>query len=54
MIGRYLDDLPDELLAQDESRLAGQAVLPSHVQVTRAKDIARLRHWPPLRKLLEG
>jgi hypothetical protein len=48
VLGRYLDDLPDELLAQAESELAGQAVLPSHVQVRRAKDLARLRVYAPL------
>jgi RNA polymerase sigma factor (sigma-70 family) len=52
VVGRYLDDQADEQLAQAESALAGQAVLPSHVQVTRAKDIARLRKWAPLREYL--
>jgi RNA polymerase sigma factor (sigma-70 family) len=46
--GRYLDDVPDEILAQVESQLAGQSVAPSHIQVTRAKNIAKLRAWPPL------
>jgi RNA polymerase sigma factor (sigma-70 family) len=54
VLGRYLDDIPDELLAQAESELSGQPVLPSHVQVTRAKNIARLRSWEPLRAFLEG
>lgn len=45
VIGRYFDDLPDELLAQTESDLAGQEVRPSHIQVTRAKNIAKLREW---------
>lgn len=52
VLGRYLDDAPDEALAQAESWLAGQPVLPSHVQVTRSKDIARLRNHPPLRAFL--
>ena len=52
VIGRYLDDTPDELLAQAESELSGQPVQPSHIQVTRAKDIAKLRGWKPLRGLL--
>jgi RNA polymerase sigma factor (sigma-70 family) len=50
--GRYLDDQPDEHLAQIESTLTGESVQPSHVQVTRAKDIARLRNWSPLRAFL--
>lgn len=53
VLGRYMDDIPDELLAQEESRLTGQPVLPSHIQVTRAKDIARLRGWAPLRAFRE-
>ena len=53
VLGRYFDDLPDEVLAQIESRLAGQPVLPSHIQVTRTKDIARLRLWEPLRAFLK-
>ncbi|MBE2197515.1 MAG: RNA polymerase sigma factor [Anaerolinea sp.] len=52
VIGRYLDDQPDEALAQVESELAGQVVLPSHVQVTRAKNIAKLRRWPLLERFL--
>ncbi len=53
VIGRYLDDLPDETLAQTESDLAQQTVLPSHVQVTRAKNIAKLREWPQLITFLQ-
>ena len=49
VIGRYLDNMPDELLAQAESELSGQSVQPSHIQVTRAKDIAKLRGCKPLR-----
>lgn len=43
IIGRFFDEQPDEALAAQEARLAGEAVLPSHVQVTRAKNIAKLR-----------
>jgi RNA polymerase sigma factor (sigma-70 family) len=50
VLGRYLDDIPDEQLAQEESRLEGRPVLPSHLQVTRAKNIAVLRDWEPLRR----
>ena len=52
VIGRFFDDLPDDVLAQAESALAGQRVLPSHVQVTRTKDISRLRSWPELHTFL--
>lgn len=53
VIGRYLDNDDDETLAQTESRLAGSEVLPSHVQVTRAKNIAKLRQWPLLAQFLD-
>lgn len=52
VIGRYLQELPDDGLAALESKLTGTAVLPSHIQVTRAKNIAKLRQWPPLVALL--
>jgi DNA-directed RNA polymerase specialized sigma24 family protein len=52
VIGRFLDDLPDEALAHTESELSQSEILPSHVQVTRAKNLAKLRDWPPLRILL--
>lgn len=52
VIGRYLDDHNDEELAQKESALAGVPILPSHLQVTRAKNIAKLRQWEPLRAYL--
>lgn len=48
IFGRFWDNLPDEMLAVTEGQLAGQTVLPSHVQVTRAKNIAKLRAYPPL------
>jgi RNA polymerase sigma factor (sigma-70 family) len=53
VIGRYLQELPDEPLAERESKLAGKTVLPSHIQVTRAKNMAKLRTWEPLLSLLE-
>jgi RNA polymerase sigma factor (sigma-70 family) len=43
VIGRFFDDQPDEALAHAESQLSGDAVLPSHIQVTRAKNLAKLR-----------
>ena len=52
ILGRYFDGLADEQLAQSEGELARQAVLPSHVQVTRAKNIAKLRDWEQLRRFL--
>lgn len=51
VIGRYLDELPDEQLAQVESDLTATAVAPSHIQVTRAKNIAKLRKWDYLRNI---
>ena len=46
--GRYLHDVPDEWLAQRESTLAGREVLPSHIQVTRSKNLSKLRNWDRL------
>jgi RNA polymerase sigma factor (sigma-70 family) len=54
VLGRYLDNLPDETLARAESKLSPRPVLPSHIQVTRTKDIARLREWEPLRAFLRA
>ncbi|KAA3665507.1 MAG: RNA polymerase sigma factor [Chloroflexi bacterium] len=48
VIGRYLDALPDELLAQKESEITQSNVRPSHLQVTRAKNIKKLRKWMPI------
>lgn len=53
VIGRYLDDQPDEQLATAETELADSEVRPSHVQVTRAKNIAKLRDWPLLAEFLQ-
>lgn len=50
VIGRYLDDTPDESLAATESRLAQSEVQPSHIQVTRAKNMAKLRRWDLLQE----
>lgn len=43
ILGRFFEDRPDEALAAAEARLSGEAVLPSHIQVTRAKNLAKLR-----------
>jgi RNA polymerase sigma factor (sigma-70 family) len=52
IIGRYVHGLPDEEIAQSETDLAEQTILPSHVQVTRAKNISKLRKWPLLQQLM--
>lgn len=52
VLGRYLADLSDEQLSASESEIAGQPVHNSHIQVTRAKDITKLRNYPPLRQFL--
>lgn len=52
VIGRYLDGLEDEMLALIESELTQSEVLPRHVQVTRAKNLAKLRGWKPLQAYL--
>ena len=52
VIGRYLDETSDEELAQTESSLSKTAVLPSHIQVTRAKNLAKLREWARLQEFL--
>ena len=52
VIGRYLDDMDDEFLAQAETELAQKEVLPSHIQVTRSKNISKLKTWDALREIL--
>ena len=52
--GRYLDGLPDERLAQLETQLAEQLILPSHIQVTRSKNLVKLRQWQPIRDFFEA
>jgi RNA polymerase sigma factor (sigma-70 family) len=54
VLGRYFDEQPDEALAQAESQLSGQIVLPSHIQVTRAKNLAKLRADSQLIERLRG
>jgi hypothetical protein len=53
VIGRYLDDTPDDLLAQAETALSQHLLLPSHIQVTRSKNMAKLRRWPLLTQFLQ-
>lgn len=52
VIGRFLENVPDEELAARESALAERDIRPSHIQVTRAKNIAKLRQYGPLLALL--
>jgi RNA polymerase sigma factor (sigma-70 family) len=53
VIGRYLDETADDLLAEIESELSDNQVLPSHIQVTRSKNIAKLRCWSLLVQFLQ-
>lgn len=53
VVGRYLDETADDLLAEAESNLSEQQVLPSHIQVTRSKNIAKLRRWSLLITFLQ-
>lgn len=52
VIGRFFDGVEDDELAQQERELSSETVLASHVQVTRAKNLAKLRGWEPLRQVL--
>lgn len=47
--GRYLDDQADEDLAKTESEISGEAIRPSHLQVTRSKNMSKLRKWERLK-----
>lgn len=53
VIGRFIDDVTDETLAENESNLSNSEVLPSHVQVTRAKNLSKLRAWSKLQAFLQ-
>ena len=52
VIGRFLDNLPDDQIAQAETDLANAPVRPSNVQVTRAKNLSKLRKWEQLEAFL--
>jgi len=43
VLGRFFHERTDEQLADAEARLAGERLLPSHIQVTRSKNLAKLR-----------
>lgn len=45
IIGRFLDDTPDETLSYIESELAQAKVRPSHIQTTRSKNLSKLRTY---------
>lgn len=55
VIGRYLERQDDYALAAIETELStdDKEVLPSHIQVTRSKNMAKLRQWDALRELWE-
>jgi RNA polymerase sigma factor (sigma-70 family) len=46
VLGRFFAEQPDEMLANQERALTGDDTLPSHIQVTRAKNLAKLRQQP--------
>ena len=48
VLGRYFEEQADEVLAARESELSDKEVRPSHIQVTRAKNIAKLKSWEPM------
>lgn len=50
--GRFLDEQPDEVLAEQERHLSGEDLRPSHIQVTRSKNLAKLRANHELLRLL--
>jgi RNA polymerase sigma factor (sigma-70 family) len=52
VIGRYFGEQTDEVLARAETERAGQEIRPSHIQVTRAKNLAALRRDPALMERL--
>jgi RNA polymerase sigma factor (sigma-70 family) len=43
VLGRYFHEKSDEELARIEREISEQSVQPSHIQVTRAKNMAKLR-----------
>jgi RNA polymerase sigma factor (sigma-70 family) len=43
VLGRFFEERTDEQLADAEARQAGERLLPSHIQVTRSKNLAKLR-----------
>jgi RNA polymerase sigma factor (sigma-70 family) len=51
--GRYFAERSDEDLARAESELQGSELRPSHIQVTRAKNLAKLRHNSALREAIQ-
>ena len=48
VLGRFFDEQSDDALALAESERSGQSILPSHIQVTRSKNLSKLRADPLL------
>ncbi|NJM06906.1 sigma-70 family RNA polymerase sigma factor [Candidatus Gracilibacteria bacterium] len=48
VVGRYFAERSDEDLAASEATLSGEEVRPSHIQVTRSKNLAKLRSDPQI------
>ncbi|MEM7115658.1 MAG: sigma-70 family RNA polymerase sigma factor [Chloroflexota bacterium] len=53
VVGRFLDGKDDATLAQEESDISQKVVKPSHIQVTRTKNMGKLRDWEYLHNLRE-
>ncbi len=43
VVGRYLLELEDRVLAAQLTAMEGSSILPSHVQTTRSKNLTKLR-----------
>ena len=54
VLGRYLEEKRDSQLAEEVSEAEGLVIRPSHIQVTRAKDLKRLREDEGVRIYLQA
>ncbi|HEU4328242.1 MAG TPA: sigma-70 family RNA polymerase sigma factor [Roseiflexaceae bacterium] len=52
VLGRFFLEQTDEFLAAEETRIAQEIVRPSNIQVTRSKNMAKLRKNEALKALL--
>ena len=52
VLGKFLEDKKDTTLAEELSQSEGEAIRPSHIQVTRTKDLNKLRENDGLSALL--
>ena len=52
VLGKFLEDKRDSTLARELSQSEGEAIRPSHIQVTRTKDLNKLRGNDGLSALL--